>query len=83
MARPPQYDRRTDDEPEPTYLIARAIAKRLPAADRSKLLAWLCLYYGERGERFEPGRRRRRATIDGEELWLVRIPKKGTRNDRL
>jgi hypothetical protein len=76
MARPPQYERRTDDDPAPTYLDARAIAKRLPAADRAKLLAWLCLYYGERGQQFEPGARRRRVTIDGEELWLVRIPKR-------
>jgi hypothetical protein len=81
MARPPQYERRDDDD-QPTYLIARAIAKRLPAADRAKLLAWLCLYYGERGEQFEPGRRRRRVTIDGEEFWLVRIPKRKGANER-
>ncbi len=75
MARPPFVEGRLDDV-DPDARTIKTVLKRMPAAARVDVLTWLCLYYGSRGERFEPGGRRRRVTIDGEDFWLVRIPKR-------
>jgi hypothetical protein len=77
VARPPQFERREDAEPD--FIAARAMAKRLSSADRAKLLAWLCLYYDDKGERWGTLKRRRIA-IDGHESWLVKIPHRQTRS---
>jgi hypothetical protein len=52
--------------------------KLLHESDRSKLLAWLAYYYQDDGKMYPPqiNRHRRRVTIDGDEFWLVRVPRK-------
>lgn len=76
MARPPQFSR--DEEPWGDHQAVRAAIKRLRPEDRALLLAWLCLYYDDRGMMFNPqiSRRRKRVAIDGVEYWLVRVPKR-------
>lgn len=77
MARPPQYERKVDDEVEEPYFAGvRNDAKRLSARDRAKLLAWLCFYYDDAGERWGTAIKRRRVILGGEEFWIVAIPKK-------
>lgn len=80
MARPPQYERKSDDAEEPYFVAVRNDAKRLSPGDRAKLLAWLCLYYDDAGERWGTTIKRRRIAFDREEFWIVKIPtKKGKR----
>lgn len=75
MARPPQYSR--DPEPWGDAQAVRAAIKRLSPEDRAHLLAWLCIYYDDRGAMFSPqiSRRRQRIALDGIEYWLVRVPR--------
>lgn len=74
MARPPEYERPDDATRDATAV--RAAIKHLTPPDRARLLAWLALYYDDRGELFSPqiSRRRKRIALDGEEFWLVRVP---------
>jgi len=76
MARPPQYER--DVEPWGDAQAARAALKPLSPEDRARLLAWLCLYYDDRGAMSSPqiSRGRQRIALDGVEYWLVRVPKR-------
>ena len=76
MARPPQYS--NPEESPPTFAQVKAIAKRLSPKDRATLLAWLALYYDDRGELFPPAQSKRRdkATLSGQDYWLVGVPKK-------
>jgi len=75
MARPPQFAR--DEHPWGDAQAVRAAIKRLSPEDRAPLLAWLCLYYDDRGAMFSPqiSRRRQRIVLDDIEYWLVRVPK--------
>jgi hypothetical protein len=81
MARPPQFER--DREPWGDTQAARAALKRLSPEDRARLLAWLCLYYDDRGAMFSPqiSRRRQRIALDGVEYWLVRVPNRNALKD--
>jgi hypothetical protein len=74
MARPPQYER--DVEPWGDAQAARAALKHLSPEDRARLLAWLCVYYDDRGSMFAPHFSRRRIALDGVEYWIVRVPKR-------
>jgi hypothetical protein len=71
MARPPRFER-----PDPALL--RESVKQLEADERARLLAWLLLYYDDRGELFSPQirRGRQRIALDGVEYWLVQLPKR-------
>jgi hypothetical protein len=77
MARPPQYAY-GDDDPPANVVAVKAMVKRLGPEDRATLLAWLALYFDDRGELFSPQitKRRDRVTISGREFWLVKIPTK-------
>jgi hypothetical protein len=70
MARPPQFE-----VPDPA--VVRQSVKRLDPRDRAYLLAWLLLYFDDRGEIYSPqlSRRRQRIVLDGVEYWLVRAEK--------
>lgn len=76
MARPPQFQR----DPDLTRdLTATKVAiKHLSDADRANLLAWLLIYFDDRGMMYSPqiSRRRKRITLDGAEYWLVQVPKR-------
>jgi hypothetical protein len=76
MARPPQYQR--DEQPWGDAEAVRAAVKRLRPEHRAHLLAWLTLYFDDRGEMYSPqiSRRRRRIALDGVEFSLVRVPKR-------
>jgi hypothetical protein len=79
MARPPQYERDPyGGEPRRDATAVKAAIKRLDPADRSRLVAWLLLYYQDDGQMFSPqiSRRRQRITFDGVEYWLARVPKR-------
>lgn len=70
MARPPQFER---SDPN----VVRDLAMRLDPADRAHLLAWLLLYFDDRGDLFSPqirSLRRQRIRLDDVEYWLVRVP---------
>ena len=74
MARAPEFERAealTRDKP-----AVKAALKRLAPADRAHLLAWLLLYFDDRGELYSPqlSRRRQRIVLDGVEYWLVKMP---------
>jgi hypothetical protein len=73
MSRPPQY--RNDDDLPPTFVQIKATIKQMRPEDRATLLAWLALYYDDRGELFSPQirKQRERVTIGGREFWLVRV----------
>jgi hypothetical protein len=75
MARPPQFERPQDLTRDRTAV--QAALKHLAAADRAYLLAWLLLYFDDRGELYSPqlSRRRQRIVLDGVEYWLARLPK--------
>jgi hypothetical protein len=75
MARPPQF---AYDQDDPASVAAvKAMAKRLSPEDRANLMAWLALYYDDRGEMFstQTSRRRKRIVLEGEEFWLLRVRK--------
>ncbi len=76
MTRPPQYER--EKEPWGDAQAVRAALKRLSPEDRARLLAWLCIYYDDRGAMFslQITRRRQRIALDGVDYWLVRVPKR-------
>jgi len=71
MARPPQYRRPDDPTRDPTAV--KAAIKRLDTVDRAQLIAWLLLYYDDKGELFA-SRRRKRITLEEETFWLVKTP---------
>lgn len=73
MARPPQFEH--VDDPEPDFISVRAALKRLSPRDRARILAWLCLYYDDAGERFGIIKRRRIAPDGMGEHWLVKVPR--------
>ncbi|HEY2476863.1 MAG TPA: hypothetical protein VGI19_18930 [Candidatus Cybelea sp.] len=75
MARPPRFERPGDLTRDRTAV--KAALKHLTPADRAYLLAWLLLYFDDRGELYSPqlSRRRQRIVLDDEEDWLVRLPK--------
>lgn len=77
MARPPQYAH-GDDDASPNVAVVKAMVKRLGPQERAHLMAWLALYFDDRGELFSPqiSRRRQRIALNGAEYWLVRVPKK-------
>lgn len=68
MARPPQFER---SDP----IVVKEALKRLHPDDRARLLAWLLMYFDDRGELFSPqlSRRRQRIALDGVEYWLARV----------
>jgi hypothetical protein len=70
MARPRQFEREEDLTRDLTAV--KAAIKRLAPADRANVLRWLCLYFDDRGERYNTIKRRRVA-IEGEEHWVVKI----------
>lgn len=76
MARPPGYER--PDDPTRDATAVKAAIKYLTPDDRARLLAWLLLYYDDRGMMFSQqiSRRRSRITLDGIEFWLARVPKR-------
>jgi hypothetical protein len=55
----------------------KTLLKGFTSSQRRHVLAWLCAYFSENGDLVaqttEP---RRRIAIDGEESWLVPLPKK-------
>jgi hypothetical protein len=55
----------------------KALLKGFTSTQRRHVLAWLCAHFSENGDLVarssEP---RRRIAIDGEESWLVPIPKR-------
>jgi hypothetical protein len=73
MARPPQYDRKLDD-PDVDEITVENVLKRLSQEQRARVLAWLCMYYDDVGQRYGTIKRQRIA-LDGIEYWLVRVPK--------
>lgn len=77
MAGPPQYERKLDD-PDVDDVAVKNVLKRLAPEPRANVLAWLCLYYDDRGAMFSSqiSRRRQRIALDGVEYWLVRVPQK-------
>ena len=74
MSRPPQFAR----DPDADLVAVKARIKQLDESDRSKLLVWLAYYFQDDGKMYPPqiNRHRRHVTIDGEEFWLVSLPKK-------
>lgn len=76
MARPPQYERPGDLTRDAAAV--RAAIKHLTPQDRAQLIAWLLLYYDDRGMMYSPqiGKRRDRITLDATEFWLARVPKR-------
>jgi hypothetical protein len=74
VARLPQY--RRDDAPASDLTAVKAAIKHLSEADRANLLAWLLIYYDDRGTMYSPQiiRRRKRIVIDGVEYWLALTP---------
>ena len=52
MARPPQFE--CSEEPWRDADAVRAAIKRLSPGDRSRILAWLALYYDDAGMMFSP-----------------------------
>jgi hypothetical protein len=52
--------------------------KELSPEGRAFVLAWLLKYYNDKGSMFSPSitQERRRITIDAEEFWLARAPKR-------
>jgi hypothetical protein len=81
MARPPQYERPGD--PTHDARAVKAAIKHLGPEDRAQLIAWLLLYYDDRGMMFSQqiSRRRDRITVNGVEYWLVCVPKRSPRRD--
>ena len=77
MARPSQFDR-ADEDLVPSFMEIKARVKRMAQEDRARLLAWLALYYDDQGSLYSQAQARKRdkATIAGQDYWLVRIPKK-------
>ena len=76
MARPPEFER--PDDPTRDATAVRVAIKHLAPEDRARLIAWLLLYYDDRGMMFSQqiSRRRSRITLDGTEFWLARVPKR-------
>lgn len=72
MARPPQYERKLD-EPDVDEITVENVLKRLSPQQRARVLAWLCMYYDDDGQRYGVIKRRR-VGLDGIEYWLVRVP---------
>lgn len=74
MARLPQYERPDDLTRDVTAV--KAAVKRLAPCDRAELIAWLLLYYDDRGDlrSQRSAARRRRVTIDDQVFWLVKVP---------
>jgi hypothetical protein len=76
MARPPQFPL---SEPDSMGVAkVKAALKELSPVGRSFVIAWLLKYYNDSGSMFSPSitQERRRITIDGEEFWLARAPKR-------
>ena len=76
MARSPQY--RQDEDLPPSLEEVKATIKRMQPKDRATLLAWLALYYDDQGELYPPAQTKRRdkATLGGQDYWLLKIPSK-------
>lgn len=74
MTRPPQYDRKLDDV-DVDEITVENVLKRLTEEQRARVLAWLCMYYDDAGERYGVIKRRR-IELDGAEFWLVHVPKR-------
>ena len=76
MARPPQFNQ--DEESPPTFAQVKATVKKMQPKDRAMLLSWLALYFDDRGELYPPAQTKRRdkATIAGQDYWLLQVPKK-------
>lgn len=76
MARPPEYA--YGDDGLVSLSAVKSMAKRLTPEDRATLLAWLALYYDDRGALFSRNvtKRRERIVLNGEEFWLLRVPKR-------
>jgi hypothetical protein len=74
MARPPHFERPPETTRDRTAV--KAALKHLTFADRAYLLAWLLLYFDDRGERYSPqlSRRRQRIVLDDVEYWLASVP---------
>ena len=64
------------DDP-PTLKAAKAMIKSRPEEDRSHLLKWLAHCFRNDGRMFSPQIRkaRQRIVLDGNEYWLVALPK--------
>ncbi len=75
MARPPQFERQDDFQPN---LATLKDIVRSTAAERANLLAWLLLYFDDRGELFSPQMRRgrQRIRLDDVGSWLAKVPKR-------
>jgi hypothetical protein len=76
MARPPQYPM---SEPDSLAVAkAKTALKELSPEGRAFVIAWLLKYYSDNGMMYSPSitQERRRITIDGEEFWLARAPKR-------
>jgi hypothetical protein len=75
MARPTQYERPPDLTRDATAV--KVAIKHLTPEDRARLIAWLMLYYDDRGELFSPqiSRHRKRIKIDSIEYWLAKVPR--------
>jgi hypothetical protein len=66
---------------EPDSLVVAKVKtalKELSPEGRAFVIAWLLKFYGDSGSMFSPSitQERRRITIDGEEFWLARAPKR-------
>jgi hypothetical protein len=76
MSRPPQFD-----YPEGDSFAVAAVKdrlKELSPESRAFVMAWLLKYYADNGSMYSPSitQERRRITLDGEEFWLARAPKR-------
>jgi hypothetical protein len=57
----------------------KTLLKGFTSSQRRHVLAWLCAYFSENGELVaQSSEPRRRIAIDGEESWLVRVPKRSS-----
>lgn len=76
MARPPEYA--YGDDGLVSLAAVKSMAKRLTTEDRATLMAWLAIYYDDRGALFSRNviNRRERIVLNGEEFWLLRVPKR-------
>jgi hypothetical protein len=76
MARPPQFP--VSERDSLAVAQVKAALKELSPEGRAFVLAWLLKYYNDNGSMFSPSitQERRRITIDAEEFWLARAPKR-------
>jgi hypothetical protein len=77
VAGPPQLLR--DDDLSRDLTAVKAAVKHLTEGDRANFVAWLLIYFDDRGMMFNPqiSRRRKRIAVDGFDYWLVRVPNRG------